>query len=60
MTENKKVLLSRPKDESLEAFKEWMTEFIKHLKGQDWEVDVSEDAWVKYWKKFYRGKETKD
>jgi hypothetical protein len=34
MAKSKGVLLSRPKDESLEAFKAWILEMTKHLTGK--------------------------
>lgn len=46
-----KVLLSRSKDKSLEAFKAWITEFTKHLLGR--EPDFSEEKWVEFWKRFW-------
>lgn len=54
MDEKKKPLLSRPKDESLQAFKDWIIELTIHLTGKtdDSMTDEKfEEAWKKFWKK---------
>lgn len=55
---DKKATLSRPRDESLEAFKAWMTEFIDHVRGEG-AAEMPEERWIYHWKEFYRDKETK-
>ena len=52
------LLLSRPKDESLEAFKEFTIEVCKHLGIAVTEVYLNdEERWVKEWKRFWNIKE---
>jgi len=51
MTE-KSVLFSRPQDESLEAFKAWITEFVEHLIGPH-ESTLTEEEWLDAWQKFW-------
>jgi len=51
MTE-KSVLLSRPQDESLEAFKAWISEFVEHLIGPH-ESTFTEEEWLDAWQKFW-------
>lgn len=55
-----KVLLSRPKDRSFEAFKAWFQEFVKHLTGRE-ELDgtVTDESLRKLWKKFWAAAEEK-
>ena len=49
-----KVLLARPKDRSLEAFKAWILEFTRHLTGRDWEDgSITEEGWRELWEKFW-------
>ena len=54
MADKKRVLLSRPKDKSLEAYKAWMQEVIKHLTGRD-EPDgtVTVEEYIQYHKNFW-------
>lgn len=52
MAEEKKVILSRPKDKSLEAFKSWIGEISAHLLG-DKESTMTEEKWEKAWKEFW-------
>jgi|ADurb_H2B_02_Slu_FD_contig_101_268361_length_3771_multi_4_in_0_out_0_5 hypothetical protein len=49
---NKRVTLSRPKDRSLQAYKEWMIEFSKRLLGG---VDdtITDEEWEQYHKQFW-------
>jgi hypothetical protein len=49
-----KVYPSRPRDESLKSFKEWIHEFKAPVTG-NFEDDgsIAEDEWVKLWKEFW-------
>ena len=60
MTE-KRVLLSRPKDETLEAYKAWMQEMIEHLTGRKSpDGSITDEEWVQYHTNFWLGQEIKD
>ena len=48
-----KVLFSRPKDKSLEAFKAWILEMYEHLTGKR-EDNTTEEQWIALWKAFGR------
>jgi hypothetical protein len=49
-----KVVLSLPKDKSLEAYRVWVTEIAKRLTKT--EFVLSEKEWVENWKEFWKGK----
>jgi hypothetical protein len=49
---NKKVLLSRPKDKSLEAYKQWIKEITFHLTGKN-DDSMTEEKWIESWKEFW-------
>jgi hypothetical protein len=56
MKMSNKVLLSRPKDNSFEAFKAWMNEIYKHLTGKsDDDGSLTDEelktAWKEFWSK---------
>jgi hypothetical protein len=42
---------SRPKDKSLQAYKDWIKGIVSHL-FPDAEETMSEEKWVESWKKF--------
>lgn len=44
---------SAPKDESLQAFKDWILEIYFNLTGRR-ENDLSEEEWVAKWKEFWK------
>lgn len=57
--QRKPVMLSRPKDESLEAYKAFISEIFKHLTGRD--ISEAPDApteekWQSSWRKFWSKK----
>ena len=58
--EPKPVLLSRPKDESLEAFKAWVMEFLRFFRGDDAVDDSSPEEWEKRWRAFWKKKDGSD
>jgi hypothetical protein len=43
----------RPKDESLEAYKAWMTEIAERLAGDETVIRWTEEEWIANWKKFW-------
>jgi hypothetical protein len=45
------LVLSRPADPSLQAYKDWINETTKAL-GGNMEEDIPEEEWVRGWKKF--------
>lgn len=50
----KKVELSHPKDESLEAYKAWVLEIARRLTKT--EFKLTEQEWIENWKEFWNGK----
>lgn len=52
MTQSRKVLYLRPRDKSLEAFKDWIQALMLHLTGEKRET-MSEEQWTAYWQKFW-------
>ena len=47
------VDLARPRDKSLEAFKEWIRESARRLSGNsDGDASLSEDDWIILWLDF--------
>ncbi len=55
MAENKlKLVLTRPANKSLEAFKEWVMGTVKALGGSN-EKQPSENEWESAWKEFWGG-----
>lgn len=54
-----KPRLSRPKDKSLEAFKAGINEIADRMLGKGKGGDIPEDEWVRSWKEFWGGEETK-
>ena len=54
---DKKVVVSLPKDKSLEAYKEWVIDLAKRLTKN--EFVLSEQEWIENWKEFWRGEPRK-
>ena len=54
-----KVMISRPKDKGLEAFKAWMTEVMVGLRGEGGGSSISEERWEEAWAEFWRDKSDK-
>lgn len=48
----KEKKLSRPKDKSLKAYKEWILSLMEVLSGKPQEDDWTEENWTKEWKEF--------
>ena len=48
----KGVLLSRPKDKNLEAYKAWISEMV-HITGKKSDNSMSESEWEQAWKDFW-------
>ncbi|MBI4786396.1 MAG: hypothetical protein HY782_05050 [Chloroflexi bacterium] len=44
---------SRPRDESLAAFKEWVLQIVKRLGGKD---DLTEMEWIAAWQDFWKNR----
>lgn len=44
---------SRPRDKSLQAFKDWIENMVKRLNPNAEEVVITEEEWTKDWKKFW-------
>ena len=49
---SEKVLLSRPKDKSLKAFKAWVDEIYKHLTGKS-DDSITDEEMEARWKEFW-------
>jgi len=47
-----KVFLSRPRDKTLAAYKEWILELTKRFTGSD-NDDMTEAQWEAEWKAFW-------
>jgi sulfur relay (sulfurtransferase) DsrC/TusE family protein len=45
---------SRPKDRSLESFKDWVAEIAKRLTTQKSMIQLTEEEWKKNWKEFWQ------
>ena len=56
---NEKPTISRPKDNSLEAYKAWLMEIIKRLTKEGTEVRLTEDEWIASWKEYWEEKSHK-
>jgi hypothetical protein len=54
----KRIIISRPKDRSIEAYKAWMMELAKQLSSEENEIKWTEEEWIANWEKFWREKET--
>ena len=52
----RRVILSRPRDRSFEAYKEWMTEFSMRLLGPVDET-ITDEEWKEYHKQFWESKD---
>lgn len=52
----KKVSVSRPRDQSLEAYKDWMMELAKRLTTEKTGIKWTEKEWIENWKKFWQDK----
>jgi len=50
----KEVPVFRLKDESLEAYKAWMTELAKNLTADS--IKWTEEEWMANWKRFWKEK----
>ena len=48
-----KVSFSRPRDKSLQAFKDWIENLVKRINPNAPEGDTSEEEWIEDWKKFW-------
>jgi hypothetical protein len=49
---SQKVILSRPKDESLESYKAWTMEFARML-NPNAKDNMTEERWIEEWKAFW-------
>ena len=52
----KKISVSRPRDQSLEAYKDWMMELAKRLTTEKTGIKWTEKEWIENWKKFWQDK----
>jgi hypothetical protein len=47
------VTLSRPKNKSLKAFKEWIMSLTSTMTGKPEKDDMAKEEWTKCWKEFW-------
>jgi sulfur relay (sulfurtransferase) DsrC/TusE family protein len=52
----KRISVSRPKDNSLEAYKSWMREIAERLTTEKTGIKWTEEEWIAHWKKFWQEK----
>jgi len=52
----KKFIVSRPSDQSLEAYKNWMMEIANQLTTDNTRIKWTEEEWIANWKKFWQGR----
>ena len=45
---------SRPKDRSLEAYKEWFMQIVKRLTKEGTEIRLTQEEWVASWKEYWK------
>ena len=45
---------SRPKDRSLEAYKEWFMQIVKRLTKEGTEIKLTEKEWIASWKEYWK------
>lgn len=50
------VTLSGPKDRSLDAYKDWITEIARRLTTTKDEIKFTEAEWKTYWQEFWKDK----
>ncbi len=54
LTTSKPPLLARPRDESLQAFKDWINEFYRYLTGKtETDDSITEQQWADFHRKFW-------
>jgi hypothetical protein len=56
---NEKPTLSRPKDKSLEAYKDWIKELARKFTTQEHEIDLTEKEWIESWEEYWEARPTK-
>lgn len=50
-------IYSRPRDDSLEAYKGWINEMFSHLTGKSGDDgSMTEEEWIRHWKEFLAAK----
>jgi hypothetical protein len=47
---------SRPKDQSLEAYKDWIHEIVRRLTTRSTQIELTEAEWIMFWKDFWKEK----
>ena len=50
----KSEAVSRPKDRSLEAYKEWFLQIVKRYTKEGTEIRLTEKEWVASWKEYWK------
>ena len=56
---NEKPTLSRPKDKSLEAYKDSIKELARKFTTQEHEIDLTEKEWIESWEEYWEARPTK-
>ena len=50
----KQVTLSRPKDQSLDAYKAWITELARRLTIGKTDITFTEAEWMESWNEYWK------
>jgi hypothetical protein len=54
MQDKKQVAtISRPRDKSLQAFKDWILSLTEELSGKPQKDEWTDEEWTKHWKEFW-------
>ena len=53
---SEKVTLSRPKNESLDAYKDWIRDTAQRLTTEKSTIKLTEAEWIANWKEFWENK----
>jgi hypothetical protein len=51
-----KVIFSRPKDKSVEAYKAWMMGIAERLTTAKGKIELTEAEWLLYWREYWKEK----
>ena len=51
-----RVTLSGPKDQTLDAYKDWIEDIARRLTTQKSTIKLTEAEWTAYWKDFWKEK----
>jgi hypothetical protein len=55
-----RVTSSRPKDESLEAYKAWISDIASRLTTKKTTITFTEEEWIENWQEFWKKSRSSD